>query len=256
MLRCANRLLLLGCLTTVGSVFFLQTSAPVQAQAVTEYGDEDLCNTGTYPSDPKAGATLFGLAPNAVTFATGRFGHGFPFSPALGDYPGTDQIFVGSVQTAVHDGYSEAPQRINGPQVITLDYGSLIPAGKTLNTLTLGIDTDDFQFPPFGQPYTAMVNGTVNTALTNALNSVDDTGPVSQFLTIGLDPTLLGGSNVLTLSIDQGGDGGDGWAIDFLTVGVTTSGSSAVPEPACLSLLFAGGLAGSGLLLRRRKPRA
>jgi hypothetical protein len=28
---------------------------------------------------------------------------------------------------------------------------------------------------------------------------------------------------VLTLTIDDGGDGGDGWAIDFLTVAVTTS---------------------------------
>jgi hypothetical protein len=38
---------------------------------------------------------------------------------------------------------------------------------------------------------------------------------------------------VLTLSIDQGGDGGDGWALDYLTVGVTTqqTPTSTVPEP-------------------------
>ncbi len=37
---------------------------------IVEYGNENLLNTGTYPSDPKAGATLQGLAPGVVTFAT------------------------------------------------------------------------------------------------------------------------------------------------------------------------------------------
>ena len=45
-----------------------------------------------------------------------------------------------------------------------------------------------------------------------------------QFFSIGLDPASLDESNVLTLTIDEGGDGGDGWAVDFLTVGVETSG--------------------------------
>ena len=40
-------------------------------------------------------------------------------------------------------------------------------------------------------------------------------------------------SEMLTLSIDEGGDGGDGWAVDFLTVGITSQGA-AVPEPATL----------------------
>ncbi len=74
--------------------------AACQGQTVSnyvEYGDEDLCNTGTYSSDPKAGATLLGLAPGVVTYASRAFGHSFPFSPAASDYPGTDQIFVGHV---------------------------------------------------------------------------------------------------------------------------------------------------------------
>ena len=41
-------------------------------------------------------------------------------------------------------------------------------------------------------------------------------------MTIGIDPAVLQTNNILTLSIDEGGNGGDGWAIDFLTVGVTT----------------------------------
>ncbi len=236
---------------TIVLVLFVITpfQAAVSADYL-EYGDENLCNTGTYPSDPKAGATLVGLAPNTVTLATTAFPHSYPFSPDAGDYPGTDQIYVGSTQTASHDGYSEAAQRINGPQVLTMDYSSLIPEGQAISTLTLGIAADDFQFPVFGQPFTASINGITDSALTTALESLNESGPVTQFFTIGIDPSTLAGSNVLTLSINEGGDGADGWAIDFLTVGVTTQ---PVPEPGSLALLLAGvGAAGIWGLRRKR----
>jgi hypothetical protein len=221
---------------------------------VIEYGNENVLGTGTYPSDPKAGATLQGLAPNAITDASLSLGHGFPFSPGPGDFPGTDQIFVGSNQTAQHEGYSQAAARLAGPQVVTLDYSSLVPAGQSVTSLTLGIASDDFQFPVFGQPFTASVNGTTDTALTNKLNSLNETGPVVHFFTIGIDPSSLSPTNVLTLRINEGGDGGDGWATDFFTVGVTTSSAAVTPEPASLTLLVIG-IAGIGSYswLRRRQ---
>ncbi|HEY4328115.1 MAG TPA: hypothetical protein VGN88_00140, partial [Phycisphaerae bacterium] len=181
------------------------------------YGTEDLLGTGTYPTDPTAGATLQGLAPDAVTFASSSFAHGYPFSPSSGDYPGTDQIYVGSTQTGAHDGYSTSDQRIAGPQVITFDYSTLVPVGQQVSTFTLGIATDDFQDAVYGQPFTASINGMVDAALTATLNSLDESGPITQFLTIGIDPAALQGNNILTLTIDEGGDGGDGWAVDFLT---------------------------------------
>ncbi len=187
-----------------------------------EYGNENLLNTGTYSSDPKAGATLVGLAPNATSDATLSVSHANPFSPSSGDYAGTDQIYVGSTQTASHDGYASAPQKKNGPQVITMNYASLVPAGQPINSLTLGIAADDFQFPVWGQSFTAKINGSIDAALTSKLNSLSETGATVHFFTIGIDPSLLQANNILTLSIDEGGDGGDGWAIDFLTVGVNT----------------------------------
>jgi hypothetical protein len=217
--------------------------------AVMQYGDKDVLGTGTYPTDPTTGATLQGLAPGAVTFGAPPLGHGFPFSPDPSDYPGTDQIYVGSVQTASHDGYSQFGGRLPGPQVVNMDYSSLVPAGQSVGTLTLGIAADDFQFPAFGQPYTALVNGIPDAALTNVLNSLNQTGPQVQYFSIGLPTSELLPTNKLTLSINEGGDGGDGWAIDFLTVGVTT-----VPEPNSGLLIVVG--AAACLALGRRLRRA
>jgi hypothetical protein len=170
----------------------LAFSSPVHAGGgVIEYGNENVLGTGTYASDPKAGATLMGLAPDAVTMASLITPHGYPFSPGPGDFQGTDQIYVGSVQTASHDGYSTTTQRINGPDVMTMDYSSLVPSGQHLTTLTLGIAADDFQAAVFGQPFTATINGTTAVALSAELNSLNETGPVVQFFTIGISPSLL-----------------------------------------------------------------
>ena len=223
----------------------------VRADVMT-YGDEDCLGTLCYgASDPTAGATLQGLAAGVVTDATNSYGHSFPFSPDGGDFAGTDQIYVGSSQTGAHDGYSVSAPRINGPQVLTMDYSSLLSAGETIQTLTLGIAADDFQFPVFGQPFTAKVDGTVDTALTNELNSLNETGPVVHFFTIGLDPSIDTSSHTLTLSIDEGGDGGDGWAVDFLTVGVTGT-TSAVPEPSTVLPLGLAAVALVFFTFRRR----
>jgi hypothetical protein len=216
-------------------------AVPSLAGVIT-YGDEDCLNQGCYMgSDPTAGATLQGLAPNVVTLASNSFAHPYPFSPS-GDFPGTDQIFVGSVQTGSHDGYSSASQRINGPAVFSLDYSSLVGAGQTVISITLGIAADDFQFPSIGNPFTATVNGSVNAAISNQLNSFNLSGPVVQFFTTGLNPAIDNANHVLTLSIDEGGDGGDGYAVDFLTIGVATSPAGSAPEGSTMTLVGAGAL--------------
>jgi hypothetical protein len=90
---------------------------------------------------------------------------------------------------------------------------------------------------------------------------VDETGPVVHFFTVGLNTSLLLPTNVLTVSINEGGDGGDGFALDFATVGVTTSPlpvATAVPEPSSLALLGLGVAAFAGcrwLRTRRHEER-
>lgn len=239
-----NRILILLAASAIAAL-------PMTASTIL-YGDEDCLGQGCYgATDPTAGATLTGLAANVVTTSTNFYGHAYPFSPDPGDFAGTDQIYVGSVQTAGHDGYSGSVQRINGPDNFSLDYSSLVPGGATITSFTLGIAADDFQFTVFGQPYTATVNGTVDAALTSELESLNQSGPIVQFFTIGIDPSLLNGSNVLNLSINEGGDGGDGWAVDFLTAGVTTT---ATPEPANIGLISAGVVLAL-IALRRRMAR-
>jgi hypothetical protein len=237
----------------LGAALLLAGGASVaRASSVEVFGTEDCLTTGCYgASDPTAGATLTGLSAGTVTAASQAYGHSYPFSPTPGDYPGTDQIYVGSTQTADHDGYGGSAQRINGPDVITLDYASLIPTGQSVATLTLGIAADDFQFPVFGQPFIVTVNGTTDAALTSELESLNESGPVVQFFTIGLNPSLDNAGHTLTLSINEGGDGGDGYAVDFLTVGVTTV--SSIPEPAIWAMMLTGfGGIGAAMRLARR----
>jgi MYXO-CTERM domain-containing protein len=232
------------------STGLLALALPFSANAgVQFYGDENVLNSGaTYASDPTAGATLAGLAPGVTTAATLITPHSYPFVPDAGDFPGTDQIYVGSVQTASHDGYSSSPERIIGPDELTLDYSGLISPGSQIQTFTLGIAFDDFQSQTIGNPFTLSINGQPNATLSALADSLDQTGPVVQFFTAGLDPSILNPNSVLNLSIDEGGDGGDGYALDFLTVGVTT-----VPEPAGAAMAVVAGL---GVLRRRRRRSA
>ena len=237
------------------------------APGVLEYGDEDQGGAGPYSGgfnpvgfDPKAGATLKGLAPGAITQGVQSGGHDqFTTRPAAGDFAGTDTIHVGSTFTTLaHDGYAgqylNGQAGVKGPDTFALDYSSLIAPGSTLQTLTLGIAADDFQFGRYGQPFTASINGVVNTALSAKLNSLTLTDPADLFFTFGVDKSLLNGSNVLNLSIDEGGDGGDGYAVDFLTVGVTTNAVPEASTTASFGLLLTLGL--GGLVLAAKKKKA
>lgn len=241
-------------------------AAPLGAQTTTiapgvlRYGDVDCIGYNCYAGgDPTAGATLIGLGVGA-TSSGAAYSHGFIsglVSPSATDFAGTDRIFYGSVKTSNRDGYAGDPNAVAGPQQLALDYGSLVGAGRRVTGLTFGFQADDFQAPAFGNPYTVRVNGLVNAGLTSFVNNINQTGPQTQFFSYGIDTALLLGTNVLNVSIDQGGDGGDGWAIDFATVGVTTEAippQSTVPEPSSVALLGAG-VAALGSVARRRVRR-
>ena len=239
------------------------------APGVLEYGSENQEGTGPYAAgfDPKSGAVLSGLAPGQVTMGSQSSGHTefFPDAPA-GDFAGTDTIHVGSTFAGqAHDGYSyqyisNPGHVVKGPDTFALNYASLLPAGQTVQTLTLGIEADDFQFAKYGQSFTAFINGVESPGFEKVLNTPVLTDPSSQFFSFGVDPALLSSNDILNLSIDEGGDGGDGYAVDFLTVGVTTNaGPAAVPEASTtisFGLLLLLGLGGVAVARKRRAVEA
>ena len=241
------------------------------APGVLEYGNENQEGAGPYSGgfnpvgfSPKAGATLSGLSAGQITSGAQSSGHSefFPDAPA-GDFAGTDTIHVGSTFTnQAHDGYAGQylyPQVpgdthvVKGPDTFSLNYASLVPAGQALQTLTLGIELDDFQFAKFGDPYIATINGAESTQLESVMNQVVLTDPSSQFYTFGINPSLLNSSGVLNLSIDEGGDGGDGYAVDFLTVGVTTNAAPAAVPEASTTVSFGLLLALGGVIAVRKR---
>jgi hypothetical protein len=168
-----------------------------------------------YPAkaNPYEGTALTGLAPNVSTVAISKFVAPATFAPIATDYPGTDQIYVGSNEIPGAD-------QLVGPQVITLDYSALTKLSHPIKTFTLGIATDGFEDPTTNIPYTVSINGVVNTTLTSILNNLNDADRVEQFVSIGIDPAQLSASKVLTISIDSPGNDVSGWAVDFLTVGI------------------------------------
>jgi hypothetical protein len=230
--------------------FTILLAAPQLSAAVLYFGDVDCVGLGCYgASDPTAGSALMGVAVGTVDLSNTSFGHAFPFDPEVDDFAGTDRIYVSSSQTQQGDGYSSYASRASGPQTLVLDYSSLVPVGHQVLTLTLGIAADDFQFPLWGNAFTASINGSAYPPLTNQLNALSQTGPRVQFFTIGLPLSYVNAPRQLTISIDQAATGRDGWAVDFLTVGVTTE--QIVPEPSSV-LLLAGGLAALAARRRRR----
>jgi len=79
------------------------------------------------------------------------------------------------------------------------------PSLVTPHTFSFSPGADDFSGTD--QIY---VGSTQTPALATALNSLNQTGPVVQFFTIGIDPAALTSNHQLTLAINQLSDGGDG----------------------------------------------
>jgi len=199
-------------------IFTLLLPVALQAE-VRIFGDVDMLGTGTYPVDPTTIVATQGLVEGAGAYMP-AIGHSWGFVPEDDDFPGTDQIYTGSVQLGYHDGYSIAEERISGPQEFVLDASDLLCAEGHVTSLTLGIAADDFQQPSFGQPFSVLINGVFHHQLSYWMNTIDQTGPCVGLYCLGLDPLLLGSDGIMAVTIDQGGDGGDGWAVDYLTLGV------------------------------------
>jgi len=168
--------------------------------------------------------------------------HSFPWQPVSGDPDGTDRIMVGSSYDpatrsaceAGADGYSSTTERADTqPQTITLDTGDL---GVPPTAILVQMFIDDFQAPRWGTRYEVSLNGERLPLFEQALDRIDQTGPIGKLISVKLFPEqfrLLDGGKA-EFRIDDTQTGAcDGYAVDFVRILVD-------PTPAAFPVVLEG----------------
>jgi OOP family OmpA-OmpF porin len=167
--------------------------------------------------------------------------HPFPWSPKPGSPNGTDRMLLGSAVTQADfnehpfagEGYTGSllrpcqqspdastckPRQDSMPQPIVLSVGDLPP---NIDAVLFQIFVDDFQSPSFHSHFQASLNGTRIPSLEQALNALDQTGPIGKLITVNLLPEyfpLLKSGTVKLLIDDPTTHAQDGYAIDFVRI--------------------------------------
>jgi OmpA-OmpF porin, OOP family len=151
--------------------------------------------------------------------------HGFPWTPPSGAPAGTDRIMLGSavtpqdVNTRPGDGYSGTTKRADTmPQPVTLDVGALPPK---INSVLFQMFLDDFQAPVWHSRFQVRLNGTRIPSFEEAVNSLQQTGPIGKLVSLKLLPEywpLLKSGKVTLLIDDPSTHAPDGYAIDFVRI--------------------------------------
>lgn len=167
--------------------------------------------------------------------------HPFPWSPKPGSPDGTDRMLLGSAVTPADyiehpfagDGYTSSILRPckeskdaslcqnrhdSMPQPIVLPVGALPPK---IDAVLFQIFVDDFQAPSFHSYFQASLNGTRIPSLEQALNALDQTGPIGKLITVNLLPEyfpLLRSGTVKLLIDDPTTHAQDGYAVDFVRI--------------------------------------
>ncbi|MBZ5527752.1 MAG: OmpA family protein [Acidobacteriia bacterium] len=166
--------------------------------------------------------------------------HSFPWTPPPGSPDGTDRLMIGSSVTQMdygnkpHDGYSTILRPCCGPpspkdppsqarldsmpRPITLDVGAL-PA--KIDAVLFQIFVDDFQAPVWHSHFQVTLNGTRIPSFEDAINALDQTGPIGKLVSLRLLPEywpLLQSGSVKLLIDDPTTHVPDGYAIDFVRI--------------------------------------
>lgn len=169
--------------------------------------------------------------------------HRYPWNPATDEPAGTDRILLASsvdpserLRDVVaynqrgSDGYSriisdcwldESPCKARQesiPRPITLAVGAL---PSKIEAIVLQIFADDFQAPHLHSHFQVSLNGTRIPSFEEAINALDQTGPIGKLVTLRLLPEywpLLRSGNVQLLIDDPTTRVRDGYAVDFARI--------------------------------------
>lgn len=169
--------------------------------------------------------------------------HRFPWTPQPNEPEGTDRITIGSAVDPAEelrdpvaynrlgsDGYSgilsdcalKTPpckeRQDSLPRPIILPVGSL---PKKIDAVLLQVFVDDFQAAHFHSHFQVSLNGTRIPSFEEALNALDQTGPIGKLITLRLLPEywpLLQSGEVKLLIDDPTSKVRDGYAVDFARI--------------------------------------
>ncbi|MBV8374978.1 MAG: OmpA family protein [Candidatus Eremiobacteraeota bacterium] len=153
--------------------------------------------------------------------------HPWPCQPRPGAAPGTDRIMLGSAvptnpdgsTTHALEGYSGCSKRPdNLPQAIALNVGDLPPR---IHDVFIQAFVDDFQPVPLHSHFQVTLNGTRLPNFEDAINQLDQTGPIGKLMTIELLPEYwpIVKSGAVNLLFDDPTTGkADGYAVNFARV--------------------------------------
>jgi outer membrane protein OmpA-like peptidoglycan-associated protein len=151
--------------------------------------------------------------------------HGYPWNPPAGAPEGTDRIMLGSAVTLQDvgsrpgDGYASDTQRPdNMPQPVALTVGAL-PA--KIDAVVFQMFLDDFQSPVWHSRFQVSLNGTRIPSFEEAVNSLQQTGPIGKLVTLKLLPEywpILRTGTVKLMIDDPTTHAPDGYAIDFVRI--------------------------------------
>ncbi|HZZ00608.1 MAG TPA: OmpA family protein [Candidatus Baltobacteraceae bacterium] len=170
----------------------------------------------------------FGWPPHFTPFSgKSTPSHQWVCTSRPGAAPGTDRSELGSGVpvnangTAKNplEGYAGCSKRPdNVPQAIPLEMGAL-PA--KIRGVFLQVFVDDFQPVPFHSHFQVTLNGTRVPTFEDAVNQLDQTGPIGKLLTLQLLPEywpILKSGTVNLLFDDPTTGKADGYAIDFARI--------------------------------------
>lgn len=152
--------------------------------------------------------------------------HGYPWTPDTA-FKGTDMIMLPSSMgkkdaACGGDGYSgqyESNMSQFKASVLPIHLPLQIPQDFTIQSAILQLFADDFQSPVFCSSFQVTLNGKRAPFMENALNKLNQTGPIGKLLTFEI-PTeflpLLKEKELVILIDDPQTSAADGFAIDFI----------------------------------------
>ncbi|TND10270.1 MAG: Uncharacterized protein FD123_518 [Bacteroidetes bacterium] len=175
--------------------------------------------------------------------------HNFPWIRNTKDTLGFDMIQLPSSMRSVEnacggDGYSyeyDSTRFKYGRTQFPFHIPVGIPKETVIQSASIQMFVDDFQSPVFCSKFEATLNGRSAPFISNAINALNQTGPIGKLITIKVPADFLDSlkAPVVTLEIDDKTTGAnDGFAIDFIKLQINPSALKAAQKGTIRGMVY------------------